>query len=130
MTDAEGKTFRAAPRTRAEVRVRLSDAGGEAGGEGSSPDQWATTKDVGRGGAFLRTSRVFDAGTRLTLHIETGDGEPLAVEAEVKWCSPPGTEEEAKGMGVCYVDPSPELRQRLHGLADQGELPIFELYDN
>lgn len=123
MTEAEDKKFRASPRIRAEVRVRLSGAGGEA----LSQDMWTTTRDVGRGGAFLRTDRTFDAGTRLTLHIETPDGDPMDVEAEVKWCSPPGTDE--PGMGVCYVDPSPELRQRLLSLADHGELPIFELYD-
>jgi len=104
--------------------VRLS----EATGEDSPQVLWATTKDVGRGGAFLRTDRAFDAGTRLMLHIETDAGETLVVEAEVKWCSPPGAEDQ--GMGVGYVDPSPELRQQLHGLADQGELPIFELYDS
>jgi len=124
MTDEDGKKFRTTPRTRAEVRVRLSEAGGDA----SHLDLWATTKDVGRGGAFLRANRVFDAGTRLTLHIATGAGEPLAVEAEVKWCSPPDADE--PGMGVRYVDPSPELRQQLDGLADQGELPVFELYDD
>ncbi len=123
MTDDE-KKFRTAERTRAEVRVRLS----EGSGEDSPLDLWTTTKDVGRGGAFLRTDRAFDAGTRLTLQIETGVGEPLIVEAEVKWCSPPGAEDQ--GMGVSYVDPSPELRRQLHGLADQGELPIFELYDS
>jgi hypothetical protein len=125
MTDADDKRFRTTPRTRAEVRVRLSGAGG---GE-ISQDLWATTKDMGQGGAFLRTDRVFDAGTRLTLHIETGAGEPVAVEAEVKWCSPPGAEEGAKGMGVCFVDAPPEVCLQLRGLADQGELPIFELYD-
>jgi PilZ domain len=124
MTDSEDKKFRTAGRIRAEVRVRLS----EADSEDSPLDLWTTTKDVGSGGAFLRTDRAFDAGTRLTLHIETGEGEPVVVEAEVKWCSPPGAEDQ--GMGVCYVDPSPELRQRLGELADQGELPIFELYDS
>ena len=124
MTDDDEKKFRTTPRIRAEVRVRLSQANGET----DPQDQWATTKDVGRGGAFLRTDRAFDAGTRITLHIETAAGETLDVEAEVKWCSPPGAEDQ--GMGVSYVDPSPELRQQLHGLAEQGELPVFELYDD
>jgi hypothetical protein len=123
MADVDDKRFRAVPRTRAEVRVRLSGAGGAE----LPADLWATTKDVGRGGAFLRTDRVFDVGTRLTLHIETGDGQVVDVQAEVKWRSPPGAAD--AGMGVCYVDPSPEVRHRLEGLADQGELPIFELYD-
>ena len=123
MTDADDKKFRASPRIRAEVRVRLSEAGDEA----LTQDTWTTTRDVGQGGAFLRTDRTFDAGTRLTLHIETPGNEPMDVEAEVKWCSPPGADD--PGMGVFYVDPSPELRQRLQSLADQGELPIFELYD-
>jgi Tfp pilus assembly protein PilZ len=122
MTDSDDKKFRTSPRTRAEVRVRLSE-----GVDESAPELWATTRDVGRGGAFLRTDKAFDAGTRLTLHVEIG-GEQVVVEAEVKWCSPPGAED--AGMGVCYVDPSPELRQQLMGLADQGELPIFELYDD
>ncbi len=122
MTDSDDKKFRAAPRTRAEVKVRLTGSGDD-----SAPELWATTKDVGRGGAFLRTEKAFDAGTRLTLHVEIA-GEQVAVEAEVKWCSPPGAED--PGMGVSYVDPSPELRQQLMGLADQGELPIFELYDD
>lgn len=124
MIDADGKTFRTTPRTRAEVRVRLSQADGGS----DHQDEWAITKDVGRGGAFLRTDRAFDAGTRLILHIETGAGDALEVEAEVKWCSPPGAEDH--GMGVSYVDPPPELRQQLHGLAGQGELPVFELYDD
>ncbi len=124
MTEDDDKKFRTAGRTRAEVRVRLS----EASGEDSPLDLWTTTKDVGRGGAFLRTDRAFDAGTRITLHIETGEGEVLVVEAEVKWCSPPGADDQ--GMGVCYVDPPADLRQRLHALADQGELPVFELYDS
>lgn len=124
MTDSDDKKFRASPRTRAEVRVRLSTRLGEEGVQ----ELWATTRDVGSGGAFLRTDRAFDAGTRLTLHVDTGDGEPVTVEAEVKWCSPPGAEEQ--GMGVRYLDPSPDARQRLLALADQGDLPIFELYDD
>ncbi len=123
MTDAEEKQFRKAPRARAQVRVKLSaEALSEAVGE-----LWATTRDIGWGGAFLRTDRVLDAGTRLTLQVEVG-GAPLVVEAEVKWCSPPGSKE--PGMGVSYVDPPAEVRQRLVEIAERGELPIFELYED
>jgi Tfp pilus assembly protein PilZ len=124
MASEDSKTFRTDPRFRAALRVRL---GGGSSETVQSVD-WATTVDLGPGGAFLRCDQPFDPGTRLRLTIEPqDDGPPLEVEAEVKWCSPADAPE--PGLGVQFVQPSPELRRRIEALQQAGELPIFELYE-
>ncbi|MFH2010704.1 MAG: PilZ domain-containing protein [bacterium] len=124
MASEDSRTFRTDPRFRAALRVRL----GGGGAETAQSADWATTRDVGAGGAFLRCDKPFEPGTRLRLIIEPlDDGPSLEVEAEVKWCAPADAPE--PGLGVRFVQPSAELRRRIEALVEAGELPIFELYE-
>jgi hypothetical protein len=114
--------FRARPRTRAEVKVRLAaDLLGVV-------EPATTTRDLGPGGAFLRCSAALALGSRLQLRIEAAAGEPpIEVRAEVAWCTPPDAPE--PGVGVRFVDPSPTALLRIAALTAQGELPILDLFE-
>jgi hypothetical protein len=112
--------FRARPRIRAEVKVRLAaDLLGVV-------EPAATTRDLGPGGAFVRCEAPLALGSRLQLRIETATGEPpIEVHAEVAWRTPPDAPE--PGVGVRFLDPSPTALLRIAALTAQGELPIFDL---
>jgi uncharacterized protein (TIGR02266 family) len=115
--------FRARPRVRTEVAVRLrSEAPG-------LRDLAARTRDLGPGGAFVLCGTPVTLGCRLQLRIETPDEEPaIEVQAEVVWCSPPGAAE--PGLGVRFVDPPAAALRRIGALADQGDLPVLDLYEH
>ena len=115
--------FRARPRVRTEVSVRLrSDAAG-------LQDLVARTKDLGSGGAFVRCDAPVALGTRVQLRIEAPGEEPaIEVQAEVVWCSPAGAAE--PGLGVRFVDPPAAALRRIAALADLGDLPILDLFDS
>ncbi len=119
-----GRPFRGAPRAKAALRVRLfGDA--EVLAEGF----WTVTRDVSPRGAFLRCEQAFDPGTRVRLEIEGQRGEDdVQVEAEVKWCSAAGDPE--RGVGVEFIAPPVSVRRRLDRIQSEGELPVFELYDD
>jgi Tfp pilus assembly protein PilZ len=118
-----GRPFRGAPRARAALRVRLfGDA--EVLAEGF----WTVTRDVSHRGAFLRCEQAFAPGTRVRLEIEGLRGEEdVQLEAEVKWCSAAGDPE--RGVGVEFIAPPVSVRRRLDRIQSEGELPVFELYE-
>ena len=123
MSGDDFKPFRNAPRARVALQVRFGGGHQEAPHGGAK----ATTRDVAPGGAFLRTSHPLEPGMILTLSLEIADGAPpLAVEAEVKWCTPADAQE--AGAGVQFVSPSPELKRRIEALQEADALPILELY--
>jgi len=67
-------------------------------------------------GIFLTTPTPLGRGTRIELSFaEPGAGEPIRVIGEVVWTleAKPGVE---PGMGVRFIDPSPETRARVKAL--------------
>jgi uncharacterized protein (TIGR02266 family) len=65
----------------------------------------ASTRDISVGGAFIEHDRPLPIGTELyvELHLSTA-GEPLELDAEVRWIVPPGGEGVVPGMGVAFLD--------------------------
>ena len=67
-------------------------------------------------GIFLTTPTPLARGTRLELAFaDPGSAEPITVLGEVVWTlqAKPGVE---PGMGVRFIDPSPETRARVRAL--------------
>ena len=78
---------------------------------------FAYITDISAMGIFVQTNSPEPAGTRLNLRFTPpGMGEALELEGEVIWVNPyrPGDRENLNpGMGIKFVDLTPELRQRL-----------------
>lgn len=67
-------------------------------------------------GIFVLTREPLEIGTRLLLKFASPDlGEPFAVSGVVQWINPvrPLSENLNPGMGVLFVDLTPETRERL-----------------
>lgn len=84
---------------------------------------YAYITDIGALGIFLRTNAPYVVGTRLNLAFKPpGESAALRVPGEVRWVSPL-TESESRtrqpGMGVAFVDLTPEQRQRLIDLVQR-----------
>lgn len=113
-------------------------AGGVAEGKGSGADRrkfarflvdlevdygcedtflFAYIRDISAMGIFVRTLSPETQGTRLNLRFSPpGGGEPLELEGVVIWINPyrPGDRENLNpGMGIQFVDLTPEQRERL-----------------
>ncbi|MDY0000488.1 MAG: PilZ domain-containing protein [Polyangia bacterium] len=124
MSKVENHPFRANARARTELRVRLSGKD-DTGDDGL----WAITRDVSKGGAFLRCDAPLTPGTRLRLTIEgSGEHDTLEVDAEVKWTSPESQPE--RGVGVAFLDPPAAVRRRLERMETQGELAVLDLFED
>lgn len=81
----------------------------------------AFTKDLSPHGAFLKSSRPFSAGTRLTLSLYLPGRPPLSLDAEVRRtiARAPGSHL-LPGIGVRFLDVPPETRRALEDfLADR-----------
>lgn len=123
MSDSGSRPFRSAARARANLRVRLSGVD-----DAEEVSGWAVTRDVSRGGAFLRCEEPLAPGTRLRLTLEGDAGEEdLELEAEVRWAAPERAPE--AGVGVAFLEPPAAVRRRLDRLESQGELAVLEIYD-
>lgn len=61
--------------------------------------------DFADGGIRVGTS--MEIGQRLVLHISFQGGEPLQIEAEVRWALP-ASHPDGPASGLAFVDPSPE----------------------
>ena len=89
------------PRTRGRLKVRYGV---------QTLDRTAFTNNVSLSGAFLRTNNVFKPGTTLQLEFEF-PSQNLALWAQVVWAKkvPPQLAHVLQcGMGLCFIDPSPE----------------------
>lgn len=89
--------------------------------EGQSFD--ASVVNVSRGGVFLASDTLVEAGASLTLYIAglSRDDEPgdvLELSGEVVWCAEEGIPEARirRGMGIRLVDVSEETGDRLESL--------------
>jgi uncharacterized protein (TIGR02266 family) len=64
-------------------------------------------RNISMDGAFVVTDRPSPVGARVMLMLAfPGDGRPLAVRAEVRWCKEAAAPDERRpvGMGVRFVD--------------------------
>jgi type IV pilus assembly protein PilZ len=80
---------------------------------------FAYITDLSAMGIFIRTSMPHPPGTRLNLHFAPPGSAPIDVEGEVMWTNPhrPGRAENLNpGMGVQFVDLTPQQRDRVMGL--------------
>ena len=75
--------------------------------------------DLSTLGIFLRSNAPFAVGTKVAVRFQPPGEEPLELEGEVRWVSPfriGALEAREPGMGVQFVDPPPELKEKLRGL--------------
>ena len=76
----------------------------------SAADKTAFTKNVSETGLFVQTNSVFKPGTTIQVNIKFPDRE-FSMWARVIWAKavPPQLAHVLEcGMGVCFIDPSPE----------------------
>lgn len=77
---------------------------------------YASIRNISAMGIFVLTREPLEIGTRLLLKFASPDlGEPFAVSGVVQWINPvrPLSENLNPGMGVLFVDLTPETRERL-----------------
>lgn len=80
------------------------------------------TKNISRGGTFIRTDRPLDIGTDFVfkLGIPTLE-EPLVLQGKVQWIITPeqATQEQEAGMGIGFVFLTEAERQRVEGSVER-----------
>jgi type IV pilus assembly protein PilZ len=80
------------------------------------------TKNISRGGTFIRTERPLDIGTDFVfkLGIPTLE-EPLVLAGKVQWVITPeqATAEQEPGMGIGFIFESEAERERVQGRIEQ-----------
>ncbi len=76
------------------------------------------TKDLSKGGIFIKTSLPLEVGTRVRLRLTLPDGDaPFALDGVVKWVSTlREREKHPSGMGVEFVDFSDEVKNKIENL--------------
>ena len=77
------------------------------------------TKNISKGGTFIKTSRPLPMGTRFLFALSVPAlSEPVQITGEVQWISPPGSQESEAGMGIRFVFTADEERIRLERLVE------------
>lgn len=82
----------------------------------------ANVVNLSRGGAFLATDTLAEAGERLTVYISgismEDSADVLELRGEVIWCAEKGVPEARiqRGMGVRFLDVTEDTRERLEHL--------------
>ena len=77
---------------------------------------YSHTGNISEMGIFLVTDQPLPVETKIDLRFAVpGESEPLRVQGEVRWVVHPGSGPQA-GMGVKFVDPSEEFRERIRML--------------
>jgi Tfp pilus assembly protein PilZ len=87
----------------------------------STADKTAFTKNVSETGLFVQTNSVFKPGTTIQVTIQFPDRQ-FSMWARVVWAKavPPQLAHVLEcGMGVCFIDPSPEWLSHFQGV-EQG----------
>lgn len=76
------------------------------------------TKDISKGGLFIRTSLPLEAGERVRLRITLPDGDaPFALDGIVKWTSTiRDKDKRPPGMGIEFVNFTDEVKAHLDRL--------------
>lgn len=74
------------------------------------------TKNISRGGTFIRTNNPLAIGTEFMFHLQVPSLEaPLALKGKVQWIVPEeeATEDQEPGMGIGFVYESEADRDRI-----------------
>jgi len=73
------------------------------------------TKNISRGGTFIRTSNPLSIGTEFMFHLQVPSLEqPLQIKGKVQWVVPEGGgEEQEPGMGIGFVYDSEADRDKI-----------------
>ena len=76
------------------------------------------TRNISKGGIFIRTSLPLEIGERVRLRLTLPDGDaPFALDGVVKWVATlKDREKHPPGMGIEFVDFSEEVRAKLDTL--------------
>jgi type IV pilus assembly protein PilZ len=77
------------------------------------------TKNISKGGTFIKTARPLPIGTRFLFALSLPAlSEPVQITGEVQWISEPGSPAsgDEPGMGIRFVFVSDEERHRFEGL--------------
>lgn len=80
------------------------------------------TRNISRGGTFIRTSRPLDIGTEFVFKLFVPRlGEPLQLRGKVQWLVRPedAVEDQEAGMGIGFVYGSEADRQRIEVVVEQ-----------
>ena len=80
------------------------------------------TKNISRGGTFIRTNRPLPVGTDFVFHLALpGADEPLNLKGRVQWIVTPenATDDQEPGMGIGFLYDSEADRQRIEGAVEQ-----------
>ena len=76
------------------------------------------TKNISRGGTFIRTERPLDIGTDFVFKLGIPTlTEPLVLAGKVQWVITPeqATSEQEPGMGIGFIFDSEAERERIQG---------------
>jgi type IV pilus assembly protein PilZ len=73
------------------------------------------TRNISRGGLFIRTSLPLEVGERVRLRLTLPDGDaPFALDGVVKWIATlRDREKHPPGMGIEFVDFDEDTRRKL-----------------
>lgn len=76
------------------------------------------TKNISRGGVFIRTSLPLEVGERIRLRITLPEGDaPFALDGVVKWVSTiRDREKHPAGMGVEFTNFTDDVKEQLERL--------------
>ena len=79
---------------------------------------FAYLQNISTMGIFIRTDHPSTLGTRLTLRFQVDSGDPLELDGEVAWINSvrPDGENLNPGMGVRFVELTPERREQVVAL--------------
>lgn len=79
---------------------------------------FAYLENISEMGIFVRTHEAVPVGARLRLRFHVDEGDPLVLRGEVAWINPyrAGGENINPGMGVRFVDLTPERREQVVAL--------------
>ena len=73
------------------------------------------TRNISKGGTFIRTTRPLDVGTEFTFILALPQDQQLELTGEVKWVVQPAdaTDENPAGMGIQFVFRNDDERLRV-----------------
>jgi type IV pilus assembly protein PilZ len=79
------------------------------------------TRNISKGGTFIRTSRPLDVGTEFVFALRVPQlGEPLRLRGQVRWTVTPdeSTEAQPAGMGIAFVYADAEERRATEAIVE------------
>lgn len=73
------------------------------------------SRNISSGGLFIATHRPLDMGAEVELLFQLPSGGPMHTHGQVTWVRPadPARPDRAPGMGVRFIDLSPEQSQQI-----------------